>query len=353
MHIAIISKYYLLENSIAGAASFARRPASLLTSAFSHLHHVPNFVLTWGTFFSAGLLLWICGFPKRPRSRSLQEVIACCVPFNPFTSKSFHTDVKVTIVRALTDAIFIVPEVIAIVVVAGGMSHLAGYLLGQHAPIKLTTIGFAICTVSGVVAIELGEYVNHYANHKMPFLWEMHKLHHAAEILNPLTDKRAHPFAITLKILIVGPIAGIPAGLFLYCFGIDVPALVVASQASIQAFRYCTLDPLKHSHISLGFGPLDRIIVSPHMHQIHHSSLPHHLDKNFGVNLSMFDWIFGTAYKPKRGEPLAFGLYRTEGDEDQRFDSLREIYIEPMRRSFRILAKSGGGVIGRARTRSA
>jgi sterol desaturase/sphingolipid hydroxylase (fatty acid hydroxylase superfamily) len=302
-------------------------------SALHHLSHAPNFVLTWATFFGAGLVLWIYRLRGRRSSRSPRDMLRCLVPFDPLTTKSFHIDLMIAVIRKLTDALLIVPESVAITAVAAGVAAILQASFAQSPGMMIpTALDAVMATGVLIVAIELGEYLNHYANHKLPILWELHKVHHAAEVLNPLTDKRAHPLSVTLKVLIVGPVAGLPAGVFMYLFGMNVAALVIASQAAIGVIRYCTLDPLKHSHLPLGFGPFDRLFISPHMHQVHHSSRTQHWDKNFGINLSIFDWLFGTAYKPRRGDILTFGVSRDGDDERQRFDTLWDNYVEPVKR---------------------
>jgi sterol desaturase/sphingolipid hydroxylase (fatty acid hydroxylase superfamily) len=58
-------------------------------------------------------------------------------------------------------------------------------------------------TILLFVAYELGYWVNHYLSHRIPFLWEFHKVHHSATVLTPLTNFRVHPvyMCIFLNIL--------------------------------------------------------------------------------------------------------------------------------------------------------
>ena len=48
-------------------------------------------------------------------------------------------------------------------------------------------------TVTLFLAYELGYWLNHYVPHRVPFLWEFHKVHHSATVLTPLTNFRVHP----------------------------------------------------------------------------------------------------------------------------------------------------------------
>jgi len=62
-----------------------------------------------------------------------------------------------------------------------------------------------------------------------------------------------------------------------------------------------------HSDTGWSFGPLGRIFVSPSFHEVHHSSLEPHLDKNYGGVLSIWDRLFGTL-TPRGDQELVYGL---------------------------------------------
>jgi len=58
----------------------------------------------------------------------------------------------------------------------------------------------------------------------------------------------------------------------------------------------------------LDYGPLSYIFISPAQHQIHHSRLPEHRDKNCGFAFAFWDALFGTLYVPKDREVFPMGL---------------------------------------------
>jgi sterol desaturase/sphingolipid hydroxylase (fatty acid hydroxylase superfamily) len=61
--------------------------------------------------------------------------------------------------------------------------------------------------------------------------------------------------------------------------------------------------------VDFHFGKLNRVVVDNRFHRIHHSVEPQHLDKNFGIWLSCWDYMYGTAYTPKPGEwPKVLGI---------------------------------------------
>jgi len=54
-----------------------------------------------------------------------------------------------------------------------------------------------------------------------------------------------------------------------------------------------------HSPTGLHFGPLRKVVVDNRFHRIHHSLEERHFGKNFGICLSIWDHMFGTAYDPR------------------------------------------------------
>ena len=101
-----------------------------------------------------------------------------------------------------------------------------------------------------------------------------------------------------------------------FLLGNPIAFLVVSGTNAILAIFWLTISHLHHTHIWMPFtGILGRIVTSPAHHQIHHSKLPHHLDKNLGGHLAIWDWAFGTLYVPsKQRETLDLGIERPQVD---------------------------------------
>jgi sterol desaturase/sphingolipid hydroxylase (fatty acid hydroxylase superfamily) len=161
-----------------------------------------------------------------------------------------------------------------------------------------------------ILAYDFGFTLMHYAYHRVPFLWNLHKVHHSAEHLTPFTVMRFHLGEyIPMKIvegLCIGSIFGIfyfilPQGLDLYkIFGLSIFGILFSA---IGVFR--------HSHIWISYGFMNYIFCSPAMHQIHHSAELKHRDKNLSQIFSFWDALLGTLYIPKEKETFQVGL----GDE--------------------------------------
>ena len=94
---------------------------------------------------------------------------------------------------------------------------------------------------------------------------------------------------------------------------------------------------LRHSPAWVSYGPrLEKWLISPAMHQIHHSSDPKHWDKNMGGGLAIWDRLGGTLYVPNGREELNFGI----GEETKDYRSLYGIYIEPVLKAARIYTRN-------------
>ena len=132
------------------------------------------------------------------------------------------------------------------------------------------------------VLMDFCNWFAHLANHRVQMLWRFHELHHSQEDMSTLTVFRTHPL-IHVSYLI----ALVPA-IVLLANGALTTTLLVLYGASV-AFA--------HSNTNLGFGPLERIFVSPNFHRIHHQ-LNGPQDVNMGFALTIWDQLFGSAIFP-------------------------------------------------------
>jgi sterol desaturase/sphingolipid hydroxylase (fatty acid hydroxylase superfamily) len=190
----------------------------------------------------------------------------------------------------------------------------------------------AIVVYSAVIALayDVGIFAGHTLLHRVPALWEFHKVHHSAEVLTPVTVYRVHPVEDLLYGLLTGALTGAAHGAFTYVAGEAVStATVLNVDAALFAF-YLVGYNLRHSHIWFAYPTwLSHILVSPAQHQIHHSTDPRHLDKNMGFMFAAWDWMAGSLYVPKTQEALSFGL-----DDDaapRGYDGVLALYFVPFR----------------------
>lgn len=130
-------------------------------------------------------------------------------------------------------------------------------------------------------------YWAHRAEH-LPWLWPFHAVHHAQTELHA-ANSVGHPMQIVPDFLLVSmPLS------FIQFTGPGIPTL-------ISAFVLLMTNYI-HSPIDVHAGPLRRLIVDNRFHRIHHSREEKHFDCNYGIGLSIWDWMFRTAYWPQRDE---------------------------------------------------
>ena len=160
------------------------------------------------------------------------------------------------------------------------------------------------------LAYEFAYWLNHWLCHRIPFLWEFHKVHHSAESLSTLTNFRVHPVDTLLFYNMASGIVGVFAGAVSYVFGYPVNPWTLGGTNLLMFVSGWLLTYLQHSHLWMSFtGLAGKLLVSPAHHQIHHSTDPRHHNRNFGATLAIWDWLFGTLHTPKRTrEPLRFGV---------------------------------------------
>ena len=178
-------------------------------------------------------------------------------------------------------------------------------------------------------------FLAHYLSHRWNSLWEFHKIHHSAQVLTPVTTFRHHPVDRLFNYLLAGIFFGIAGAITLFVFGKQVQTATVLG-APVGVFIFYLLGAnLRHSQIWLPYPRwLSYVLISPAQHQIHHSNLVHHYDRNFGRIFAFWDWVFGTLYVPDRREPLTFGLSNREDAEYQSIDAL---YLLPFKKIWRRL----------------
>ena len=189
-------------------------------------------------------------------------------------------------------------------------------------------LGLSLLYGLGVFLIsDFASYWNHRAFHSR-WLWEFHKVHHSAPVLVPLTASRVHFLEKLADNLLTAVLLGAYAGSFWYLCGGEVSRYTLFGVTYLVFIFNSLAANLRHSQVWLSFGPLlEHVINSPAQHQIHHSDAPRHFHKNFGTNLSIWDWMFGTLYTTTaEPERLNFG---TAERDPHRYLSLYSLIVLP------------------------
>lgn len=156
-------------------------------------------------------------------------------------------------------------------------------------------------------------YWHHRLQHMIPAFWEQHKLHHAEESLNSLTNLRHHWLEDFIRIVTIT----VPMGLLVKITPIQGALILIAVTHWAIFF---------HANLRLPFGLLTSVITGPQYHRIHHSRLAEHQSRNFAAFFPIWDMLFSTFYRPQAGEWPATGLYSGE-----KITGMTEAVIGPFR----------------------
>ncbi len=166
-----------------------------------------------------------------------------------------------------------------------------GWLAGQP---------FALQALVYLVLRDFLEWSVHVLLHRVPFLWQFHKVHHSIRELDWIGHFRFH----WMEIVVSRSLTYVP---LLWLGGDYEPLLATWVLATIWGH-------FNHSNLDVGIGPLGYVFNSPRMHAWHHDASDEGgVAKNFGLTLSLWDHLFGTAYWPRDRAPERLGY---PGDED-------------------------------------
>lgn len=152
------------------------------------------------------------------------------------------------------------------------------------------------------VLVDFIQWNTHRLLHRVPFLWRFHRIHHSVKEMGFAAHLRFHWMeTIVYKSIMYLPMAMIG-------FGID--DFFVVHWISVL------IGHLNHANLGWDYGWLRYLFNNPKMHIWHHAKqLPEErkFGVNFGLSLSIWDYLFQTAYIPHNGRDIEIGI------EDQKF----------------------------------
>jgi sterol desaturase/sphingolipid hydroxylase (fatty acid hydroxylase superfamily) len=208
----------------------------------------------------------------------------------------------------------------------------AGFLdthFGARAPINAPEFLLrAGKTLLLFLAYELGFFVDHSLKHRVPALWALHKTHHSAEVLTPLTNFRVHPLDSLILANNLALVVGFFSGIAKYAIGNQIQVFAFDGMNVLMVLYIYLTAQLQHSQYWIPMrGALGRIFMSPAHHQLHHSIDPKHFNRNMGASLAIWDWLFGTLEIPEKESPkLSFGA----AAEDRDPHSVTTLLLDPV-----------------------
>lgn len=151
------------------------------------------------------------------------------------------------------------------------------------------------------VVLDFVQWFTHTLLHKYSFLWKFHKVHHSVKEMGFAAHLRYH----WMENILYKP---------LKTFGVMILFGFEPQQAYIVHFLAIAIGHINHANIKVTWGPLKYIFNNPVMHLYHHAyDLPEgKFGVNFGISLSLWDYIFKTDYIPEDSGTIELGF---PGDE--------------------------------------
>jgi len=184
---------------------------------------------------------------------------------------------------------------------------------------NIFAVPFWLAFVLSVLALDLVIYLQHVMFHAVPALWRLHRMHHADLEFDVSTGLRFHPVEILLSM------------------GIKLAAVAALGPPAVAVLVFEVLlnatSMFNHSNIRIP-AAIDRVlrllVVTPDMHRVHHSIIPHETNSNFGFNLPWWDRLLGTYRpQPREGhESMTIGIEQFRTPRDLWLDRM---LIQPLR----------------------
>lgn len=265
------------------------------------------------------------------KQRSFREFFEFLLPHDIIMHRSAKADFLFWITKRTITPFLMFPAGAVFVAAMGFATHQGlGGLLGISEPLfgPPGPVMIVLFTITMLLAYDISYYTYHWAQHKFPFMWELHKVHHSAEVMVGITKDRVHPVDELMNRAWDGVIAGFFFGLWMLVSLNPVEATIFGLNVYVIR-NILMMDFVRHTHLKISFGALNGIVLCPHYHQLHHSADPRHYDKNFGLLFSFWDRWFGTLGIPEKDESFTFGLMEREGRD---YQSLYGLWILPLHR---------------------
>ncbi len=275
------------------------------------------------------------------RQLSLRAFIKFLLPADVWRTSSAWLDVRYfffhQIFRVVIYGVFLTGVLnLVFQIVTGGPNLIAASSTATNAGIT----GLVISTVymfALIGFVDFASYGIHYIQHKVPLLWEFHKVHHSLEVMHPLSNYREHPIDNIVYAAGTGAAYGLFMGLAANLLG-TVPSLPQLMGVPLLMLAFNLLGyNLRHSHVWLRWpGRWSMVFASPAHHHVHHSCHPDHIDKNFAFILPCWDILFRTYQMPETNEDVRFGISMNYVNE---YNSCLGIYYIPFKNAWRRFSK--------------
>lgn len=180
-----------------------------------------------------------------------------------------------------------------------------------------------VMMILSFLVISFFDYSFHLIIHRVPCLWELHKVHHATSEMTVLSIDKEHPIIVVLNI--------ISRMIILTFLGVSLHTIfLIMILKRLQG-------EIQHSKCDSNWGALGYLFISPKAHHIHHSINPRDQHSNFGFDITLWDRILKTYRPPVKNEPvIIIGLKGTDA-QNASLHIFVQLFVT-MRKSFYALS---------------
>jgi sterol desaturase/sphingolipid hydroxylase (fatty acid hydroxylase superfamily) len=163
-----------------------------------------------------------------------------------------------------------------------------------------SNLPFGLSLLAFFIVSDFTQWNTHRLLHRVPFLWQFHKVHHSVQEMGFAAHLRYHWMEnVVYKTILYIPISLIGGWQVQDVFIVHYFAILVGH--------------LNHANINWDYGILKYILNNPKMHIWHHAqNVPHKHGNNFALTLSIWDYIFKTNYIPYDGKDEKLGFTDVE-----------------------------------------
>ena len=176
-----------------------------------------------------------------------------------------------------------------------------GFCIGAFSRYAIINTGFSwYWLLYGYIVWEFSHFIYHYLAHKVRLFWCLHSTHHAPESMN-LSVSYAHFF-------LEAPYADVIRTSICILAGVNPPLLflIMFIDGTWGTFIHVGENIMKDARM----GILNRIILTPSHHRVHHARNPLYMDTNFCNLLNIWDKLFGTLQHEQPELPIQYGITR-------------------------------------------
>ena len=185
--------------------------------------------------------------------------------------------------------------------------------------LRLAELPVWLHAVLAVLLLDMWTYAWHRMNHRVPFLWRFHRVHHSDAQMDVTTASRFHTGEIVLSSLL------------------RIPLIVALGVTAWELVLYETLmfAVVQFHHANVALPPrveavVNKLVVTPAMHKVHHSRWQPETDSNYSAFLSVWDRLFGSFRRREALHEVELGLDAFDDDGHQSILGMLRTPAEPV-----------------------